>query len=94
MKTELVEGIAQVAEVGFACIGVMAWESPFIRFIVYANTEATEGREVLWHTDNIDKILFQQDKLYHTLKLESKWLDFSALIRGNRVWRIRNIKYR
>ena len=96
MTTELIEGIAEVIDSGYGCIGGMAWESAYIVFRVYPDeTSETPLGEYRWHSDNVERILYQQDRL--TMQLMGKgdtWFDLKIRVRGDKVWRVLDITYR
>ena len=83
-KTKLIEGIVRIKKIGHACIGCMAWESPYIIF------ERMNGKEYVWHSDNIPEIL-DRHGLKHNYNLENKVYHVRMRVRQDRVWRLYNI---
>lgn len=86
-KTEHYIGIAFVERAGFECMRSMPWESPIIIF------RFEDGRRITWHSDSIENIIYKQDRL--TLQhINQSWVDLDCFIRGDRIFRIKEIHYR
>ena len=45
-KGKKIETTVMVTKTGTSCIGMMAWETPYVRFLTPINGE------VVWHSDN------------------------------------------
>ena len=83
-RTEKIDGFARVDRVGHGCVAMMAWES------CYMVLKLDDGREIKWHTDSVEAICRElSGKWPHDLK--GKDVGVSALVRGNKVWRMKRL---
>lgn len=83
MKTEKIQENVKCITAGFACIGTMPWESPYIKL------QLSDGRVVRWHSDRMEEILHRYG-LDHS-SISGKELKFSGFIRNGKVWRVNQI---
>ena len=80
MKTQLIEGAATIRKHTTACIGVMPWESPRIKFVV--------GDHVYtWHSDNIYPIIYKFGLEPDDLE-EGASFNVKVRVRRGQVWRM------
>jgi hypothetical protein len=86
MKTTLIKGSAQIVATGSSCVGCMAWETPYIIFEV-------NGETYKWQSDNIYRIAKEKDNLKECHLQKGMFFDVEFLVRENKVWRVRDIKY-
>jgi len=94
MKTELIDGIAEIKRMGSACIGNMPHETPYIVFEVCCNTCTLPFGEYKWHSENIYKIAYRLDKLTEKHLIEGAFFNIEMRVRGNKVWQMIKMEYR
>jgi len=94
MTTELIDGIAEIKKIGTACIGNMAWETPYIVFKVSCDTCSLPFGEYKWHTENIYEIAYKLDRLTEKHLQEGMFFNIVMRVRGNRIWRMLKLEYR
>jgi hypothetical protein len=83
-KTQQVDGFGTVVSCGHKCCRGMSWESPYIRI------RMDSGLEILWHSDSVDWEMHHRG-LQHGRSLVGKDVGVSALVRNDRVWRMKHL---
>jgi hypothetical protein len=85
MKTTKVTAVGVVAYADHATIGMMPWEAPKIRIEV-------DGRSIIWHSESVENQLHNRFGLGRVESLRGKTVRFSALVRGDRVFRMQSLE--
>ena len=94
-----IEGIGRVKAVGTECIGMMAWESPYIVFDFYhSENDPNPAFELIWHTEDAERLFYKLSGISPQRGYDC-WFDIDCFVRPNgngnaRVWRMKKLEYR
>jgi hypothetical protein len=94
-NSEKIIGVARVIRTGFACKGVMPWESRYIDIEVYDNENSDTFKLITWHSELCGSLFFELSKVSLEKAVERGcWFDIEVYVRGDMVWRMKKLEYR
>lgn len=88
MKTELIDGIGTIVEIGSSCVGCMSWETPYILLKI-------NGIKLRYQSDLLetDRRWFEKLNTNNRFRLKLRYRQVFDRNYDGKVWRILNIEF-